>query len=102
MTLCRGFTIEEDINRHGGKLEIPVFTKGKKQLSQKEVETSKQLTQVRIHVERVIGLLKNKFTILKGRLPVNMLKHRGDKEVAHIDKVFTVCAAITNLAGTIV
>ena len=50
----------------GAKLVIPSFTKGKTQLSQKEVETSKQLSQVWIHVERIIGLLKNKYTILKG------------------------------------
>ena len=62
----RGFTITDDIALRGAKLVIPsFFTKGKTQLSQKEVETSKQLSQVRIHVERIIGLLKNKYTILR-------------------------------------
>ena len=59
-----GFTIAEDIAVHGAKLEIPAFTRGKTQLSQHEVEVSKQLSMVRIHVERVICLLKNKYTIL--------------------------------------
>ena len=39
----RGFTIADDIAVHGGKLEIPAFTRGKSQLSQREVEVSKQL-----------------------------------------------------------
>ena len=70
----RGFTIDEDVILHGAKLEIPAFTRGKKQLSQEEVERSKQLSQVLIHVERCIGLLKNKYTVLKGTLPICLVK----------------------------
>ena len=88
----RGFTIE-DVAIHRAKLEILAFTRGKKQLSQREVEMSQQLSRVRIHVERVIGLIKNKYTILKGPLPVDLLKHQGDKNVANIDKILTSCAA---------
>ena len=76
-----GFTIAEDVAVHGAKLEIPAFTRGKTQLSQREVEVSKQLSMVHIHIERVIGLLKNKYTILKGPLPVDLLKHKYDSEV---------------------
>ena len=39
------------------------------------MEKSKQLSKVRIHVERIIGLLKNRFTILKGTLPNSIIKH---------------------------
>lgn len=67
-----------------------------------DVELSKELSKVRIHVERVIGLLKNKYTLLKGPLSVCMLKHRGDSGVANIDKILTVCAALTNLHTCIV
>ena len=69
----RGFTIEEDVALCGAKLEIPAFTRGKKQLSQYNVEKSKQLSAVRIHVERVIGTLKNIYTIMKDPLPLNCL-----------------------------
>lgn len=47
----RGFTIEEDPGICGPKLEISAFTRGKQQLTQREVETSQQLSSVRIHVE---------------------------------------------------
>ena len=47
----RGFTVSEDIALQGARLEIPAFTRGKKQLSQQDVEMSKQLSKVRIHVE---------------------------------------------------
>ena len=78
------------------------FTRGKSQLSQRDVEMSKQLSKVRIHVERIIGNLKNKYTILKGPLPVNLLKHKDDKGAANIDKILAVCASLTNLCVSIV
>ena len=98
----RGFTIGEDLGVFGVKLEVPSFTRGKKQLSQRDVEHSKNLSHVRIHVERVIGLVKNKFLILKGPLPISFIKHKGDKNVANIDKVLTVCCALTNMSASIV
>ena len=54
----RGFTIADDLAIHCVKLEIPAITWGKGQLSQKDVELSKQLPKVRIHVEQVNGHLK--------------------------------------------
>jgi len=45
------------------------FTKGKKQ----EVDWSHKLSIVRIHIERVIGLLKQKYTILQGMLPISLI-----------------------------
>lgn len=98
----RGFKIAEDVAVHGAKLEIPAFMQGKKQLTQREVELSKQLSMVRIHVERIIGLLKNKYTLLKGPIPVNLLKHKGDTDVANIDKILVVCSALTNLHKAVV
>ena len=39
------------------RVRIPSFTKGKKQLSGIEVEQTRHIANVRIHVERVIGVL---------------------------------------------
>ena len=98
----RGFTLSEDIAIHGASLEIPAFTRGKQQLSQEDAEKSKQLSKVRIHVERVIGLLKNRYTILKGTLSIKLIKHKEDTKVANIDKLLTVCSALTNLGESVV
>ena len=97
----RGFLIEE-LALQEAKLTIPAFTKGKKQLSQKDVELSRQIANVRIHVEHVIGLLKNGYTILKSRLPITLIKRKGDTEVATVDKLVTVCSALTNLGEPVV
>ena len=60
----RGFDIADSIGFYCGKLKIPAFTKGKPQLSSLDVETTRRIASVRIHVERVIGLLWNKYKVL--------------------------------------
>ena len=47
------------------EIKTPPFTRGKNQLEKMEVDWSRELSIVRIHVERVIGILKQKFTILQ-------------------------------------
>ena len=98
----RGFDIGDDLGVYGARLEIPSYTRGKKQLSLQEVEHSKRLSKVRIHVEHVIGLLKNKFTPLQSTLQITMVKHVSDTDFAIIDKILTVCAALVNLCPSVV
>ena len=98
----RGFNIADDLAIRGAYLEIPAFTRVKKQLSMAEVEKTRQLARLRIHVERVIGLLRNKYTILQGVLPITLVKRPSDTNVATIDKVVTVAAALTNTSSSIV
>ena len=92
----RGFDITEPLALRGAALAIPPFTKGKPQLSQKEVETARALSRVRIHVERAIGRLKN-YKILQSTLPITLVKAPTDNEFATIDKILLVCAALCNL-----
>jgi len=54
----RGFTINESVGLKQAKLVIPAFTKGKSQLDPVDVEKTRGIASVRIHVERVIGLLR--------------------------------------------
>ncbi|CAH3103477.1 unnamed protein product [Pocillopora meandrina] len=56
----RGFTIHESVAFRRSELVIPAFTKGKKQLDPLDVEKTRNISKVRIHVERVIGLLRRK------------------------------------------
>ena len=54
------------------KVKLPPFTKGKKQLNT-QLDKARQLSRVRIHVERVIGLLRLKYKILRSTLPINLI-----------------------------
>ena len=76
------------------EVKTPPFTKGKKQLSPCEIDCSHQLSRIRIHVERVIGVLRQKYTTLESTLPINFIMTDGDTST--IDKVVTVCSALYN------
>ncbi|XP_065662460.1 uncharacterized protein LOC136085018 [Hydra vulgaris] len=100
------FTLQEDFAARSSAELIPAFTRGKKQLLAKEIETSRKIASVRIHIERVIGLMKNRYTILKGIIPLKIIKNIKDESansiLANCDKIVTVCAALTNLGESIV
>ena len=102
----RGFTIQESLMLHKAELAIPAFTKGKDQLDPVDVEQTRGIANVRIHVERVIGLLRRKYTILSGILPIDFLQcdPTGSQEakIPMIDRIITVCAALTNFSNGIV
>ena len=63
---------------------------------------SRELVRVRIHVEQLIGMVKQKYTILNGVLPIGFIKQDvgNDKSVA--DKLMAICCALVNLCESIV
>ena len=67
----RGFTIKDQLEAINTKLNIPPFLDGRQQLPPEEVQAGRYIASVRIHVERVIGKVKN-YTILKGTMPLTM------------------------------
>ena len=98
----RGFDIADSVGFYQARLHIPAFTRGKKQLSAEEVEETRKIANVRIHVERVIGLVRRKYTILQGILPIQLVTARQGDDLAPIDKIAIVCCALTNLSESIV
>ena len=88
-----GFTLKEELASLGATLKVPHFTKGKSQLSGKEVDTSRQLSNVRIHVERVIGQVK-KFRMLQNIVPLT--------QIDLLDDIMGIVCAIINLTISIV
>jgi len=79
----RSFYITKELGFRGATLAIPSFTKGKSQLSQREVETSRKLSNVRIQVERAIGRMK-RFKILQNIFEFFLLKTSKENEYATI------------------
>ncbi|CAN7977146.1 unnamed protein product [Ixodes persulcatus] len=96
----RGFPIEELLAIRGASLIVPAYTRGKTQLTRQEVEVSRRISSVRIQVERTIGQLK-KFHLLQRIVPVSLLKKKGDKGMATIDKIVVICAALVNMRSSI-
>ena len=49
----RGFDIAESVGVRQAHLHIPAFTRGKDQLTALEVEQTRHIANIRVHVERV-------------------------------------------------
>ena len=88
------------------KLVIPAFTKGMEQLDPKDVEEARGIANVRLHVERVNGLLRCKYSILQWTLSTDFLassKNGPDQnQVPTIDRIIIVCSALANLCPLII
>jgi hypothetical protein len=99
----RGFNIEESIGSLGASLKIPAFTKGRDQLTAIEVEKTRHIANVRIHVERVIGSVRQRFTILSatGVIAKEFYQQKVNG-VIMLDAMVRVCCALNNMCGGIV
>ena len=97
----RGFNIAETLGAYGSRLEIPAFTKGQSQLRPEEVESTRTIANVRIHVERVIGNLRKKYQILNHTIPIDFLCSRQE-EIPTIDKLVCVSCALLNICPSVV
>ena len=53
-----GFNIQEAAGMYCAEVKIPPYTKGKKQLSKLEIDVALRLSRIRIHVERVVGMVR--------------------------------------------
>lgn len=98
----RGFTCGEYVGMALAEVKTPPFTRGKKQLEKVDVDWSRELSLVRIHVERVIGVLKQKYTILQSVLPIRLIVDNSDTTTSTIDKIVRVCCALVNLCPSVI
>lgn len=97
----RGFDIAESLGTVGTELFIPAFTRGKLQLPPVEVENTRKLANVRIHVERVIGNLRQKYTFLDGVISVDHL-FCPPGDIPLLDKEVTIACALINMNNSVV
>ena len=83
-------------------LHILAFTKGVSQLSPAEVESTRKLANLCIHVEHVIGATRQHYSILLSTLPIHFMTKRSPDGVPTVDKIVRVCSALNNLCVSVV
>ena len=101
----RGLTIEENLSLYQAKLAIPAFSKGKSQSDPVSVEKTRGIANVRIHVERVIGLLRQKYSVFLTILSIDYLlcsDKQGNRCCPLVDRLIRVCCALINLCPSVV
>ena len=96
------FNIAEDVARMQALLQIPSFTRECTQLSPKDIEETRSLDNVRIHIERVIGATRQRFPILMIVMPIDFVKLKALGVSATIDKIIIVCLALNNFCLSVV
>ena len=97
----RGFDIADSVASMRAELHIPAFTRGKSQLSAMEVEETRRIANVRIHVERVIGLVRQKYPILRSTIPIHYLATKASEDNP-FDRIVRVCCALSNTCDSVV
>lgn len=89
----KGFLISDLTTPKGVSLIMPPFKKNKKQFLPLEVEATKNIASLRIHVEREMERIKN-FRILQGNMPITMSSQAS--------KIWKLCTRLTNLQPPLV
>ena len=97
----RGFDIKDSVGLMLSQLEIPAFTKNKTQLDPISIEQTRNIANVRIHVERVIGNVRKKYSILGDTQPIDfVISANGDATT--LDKIVLTSCALINICDSVV
>lgn len=94
----RGFDVADSLALYGATLDISAFIRGRDQLPAEDVEATRKLANVRIHVERFIGAVRQRFQILSatGVLPKELAANKTNRNIV-LDSVVCVCCALNNV-----
>ena len=99
----KGFLVEEELKAREATLKQPSFVKKGQQLHPTEVEQSREFARVRIHVERVICVLREKFNICVDTAQISAISKQNDLYDRDLyDKIIFVCSSLVNICPSIV
>lgn len=93
MLADRGFDIEEELRERNIKWNIPAFLKGREHFEDKELDDSRKVANVRIHIERAVRKVKE-FQILSGTVPLTL----GPS----LENIWIICCHLANFTGNLI
>lgn len=92
----KGFNIADLIESRGATLNIPTFLRKNTQMNPLNIERDRQITSLRVHVERIIGQLK-----ANGIIQVNSLR-RSENNFNAVDLIVRVACILISLNKSII
>ncbi|XP_026068147.1 uncharacterized protein LOC113049753 isoform X2 [Carassius auratus] len=96
-----GMDIKDSVGLVCAEVKIPASTRGCSQLEAKDVEETHRIAHLKVHVERMIGCVRTKYNILNGIVPVSMVLPCQGEDMTFLDKIVTVCCALTNMCPSV-
>lgn len=99
----KGFLIQDEVEATGAVLKMPCFIRNGNQLHPTEVEESRYTSSIRIHIERIISVLRQKFNICSDIAPMSAVSKQNDlfdKDFYNI--IVFICCSIINLCPPVV
>lgn len=99
----KGFLIESEVEARGASLIMPSFIRNGNQLHPVEVEESRHASSIRIHVERVISTLRQKFNICSDLAPMSAISKHNDLFDNDLYSIIVfLCCSLINLCPSVV
>lgn len=89
----KGFNVQDLFVANGVSVNIPTFFKKKNRLTSSQVLADRKIASKRVHIERVIGLMKT-YKILTSPLPPS--------ETVLSSHIFKICAMLCNFRSCII
>ncbi|XP_057690824.1 uncharacterized protein LOC130915103 [Corythoichthys intestinalis] len=94
----RDFDVANSIALRHATLHIP---RSKSQLDTMDVSETRKIANVRIHVERVLEMVRKKMSVLNSVVPFTMIQSAND-ETTCLDKIVAIACALCNACPPIV
>ncbi|XP_052400897.1 uncharacterized protein LOC127948482 [Carassius gibelio] len=98
----RGFDIKDSVGMMCAEVTIPPFNKRRCQLDIKDEVDTRAIAHIRIHIERIIGSLRSKYTLIHNTIPISLLLPSKDEEFTLLDKIVNVCCILVNMCPSVV
>ena len=107
-TMC----MEKEIVQEEWEMAVVDYAESKFNYTSKVTDLQKELTDcrtkgtianVRIHIECVIGNVRQKYSILQNTLPIHFVHKRdGEDTPLYVDRIVHVCCALVNVYDSVV
>lgn len=81
------------------KGEIRAYKKTDNKLVPIDIGKTSNVTRLRNNIKSTIALLKQKYTILRGPVPMSVLSHKDGDSYTAIEKILCVCCCFINMCA---
>lgn len=99
----KGFLVEKEVEEKAATLILPSFIKEGNQLHPTQVEASRYIASIRVHVERVISVLRQKYNICSDIAQMSCVSKQNDLFNNDLyDKIVFVSSCLVNICPTVV